>query len=126
MQGLGKTIQIIAFLAWLKETGRSENTHLIIVPSSTLDNWANELEKWCPSLRVIKYYGSQEERKMLRIQYAKNGLQNLFDVMLTTYHVVGATGEEKKMFRVTQMHYVIFDEVNFKEIDLKEPGENDC
>ncbi len=81
--GLGKTIQVIAFLAWLKETDQAEDTHLIIVPASTLDNWANELEKWCPSLRVIKYYGSQEERKLLRIRYAKNGLQN-FDVMLTT------------------------------------------
>lgn len=34
--GLGKTIQIIAFLAYLKVTGQAQNTHLIVVPSSTL------------------------------------------------------------------------------------------
>lgn len=34
--GLGKTIQIIAFLAWLKETAQQEQTHLVVVPSSTL------------------------------------------------------------------------------------------
>lgn len=43
--GLGKTIQVIAFLAYLKERNLARHTHLIIVPSSTLDNWANEIEK---------------------------------------------------------------------------------
>ena len=40
--GLGKTIQTIAFLAHLKETGE-EGPHLIVVPSSTMDNWRKEL-----------------------------------------------------------------------------------
>lgn len=43
--GLGKTIQVIAFLAWMKEAGRAQGTHLIVVPSSTLENWAQELQK---------------------------------------------------------------------------------
>lgn len=43
--GLGKTIQVIAFMAWLKETGQAEGAHLIVVPSSTLENWAQELQK---------------------------------------------------------------------------------
>lgn len=34
--GLGKTIQIIAFLAWLKEANQQQQTHVIVVPSSTL------------------------------------------------------------------------------------------
>lgn len=34
--GLGKTVQIIAFLAYLKLTGQAQNTHLVVVPSSTL------------------------------------------------------------------------------------------
>lgn len=81
--GLGKTIQIIAFLAYLKETNQQKNAQLIVVPSSTLDNWENELTKWCPSLNVVKYYGSQEERKSIRIQWAKNGLRGI-DIVLTT------------------------------------------
>lgn len=44
--GLGKTIQVIAFLAYLKETNQSIATHLIIVPSSTLDNWLLEFERY--------------------------------------------------------------------------------
>lgn len=34
--GLGKTVQVIAFLGYLKEIKAAKNTHLIVVPSSTL------------------------------------------------------------------------------------------
>merc|ERR1719500_1153859 len=39
--GLGKTIQTIAFLAHLKESGE-QGKHLIVVPSSTMENWRIE------------------------------------------------------------------------------------
>lgn len=108
--GLGKTIQVIAFLAYLKENSLAKRTHLIVVPSSTLNNWEQELTKWCPELTVLKYYGSQDERRMMRIPIAKQGLEH--DIMLTTYHMIGASNEEKKMFRVTKFHYVVFDEAH--------------
>ncbi|XP_028136056.1 SWI/SNF-related matrix-associated actin-dependent regulator of chromatin subfamily A containing DEAD/H box 1 homolog [Diabrotica virgifera virgifera] len=109
--GLGKTVQIIAFLAHLKETGAATSTHLVIVPSSTLDNWKNEFARWCPQLRVFMYYGSQDERRQFRIDLSK-GMLAEFDVILTTYTLVGNSSEERKMFRVTRMHYVIFDEAH--------------
>ena len=49
--GLGKTIQTIAFLAHLQERGE-EGPHLIVVPSSTMDNWRKELELWAPDIKV--------------------------------------------------------------------------
>ncbi|XP_075151589.1 SWI/SNF-related, matrix-associated actin-dependent regulator of chromatin, subfamily a, containing DEAD/H box 1 [Haematobia irritans] len=109
--GLGKTIQVIAFLAYLKENRLSKAAHLIVVPSSTLDNWAAEIARWCPSLIVEKYHGSQEERRRMRIRFAKEGFTG-FDVLLTTYHIVSSTPEERKMFRVSKLHYVIFDEAH--------------
>ncbi|CAG9812421.1 unnamed protein product [Phaedon cochleariae] len=109
--GLGKTVQIIAFLAHLKEIGAATSTHLVIVPSSTLDNWKNEFARWCPELRVFMYYGSMEERRQYRFDLAK-GMLSDFDVILTTYTTVGNSPEERKMFRVTRMHYVIFDEAH--------------
>lgn len=127
--GLGKTIQIIAFLAWLKETNQQLQTHVIVVPSSTLGefrlrqiemvikkylflgNWEFELSKWCPGLNVVKYYGSQEERRIMRIQWAREGFEGT-DIILTTYHVIGSSNEDKKMFRVSNFHYVIFDEAH--------------
>merc|ERR1719383_834030 len=60
--GLGKTIQTIAFLAHLKESG-DEGPHLIIVPSSTLENWRKEFDVWAPDLVVQTYWGSQDERR---------------------------------------------------------------
>lgn len=109
--GLGKTIQVIAFLAYLKENNLQKGAHLIVVPSSTLDNWETEIHKWCPSLVVEKYYGNQDERRRMRIRYAKEGFKG-FDVLLTTYHLVSSTPEERKMFRVCKLHYVVFDEAH--------------
>lgn len=111
--GLGKTIQVIAFLAHLKETGCSvyNNPHLIVVPSSTLENWWNEFGKWCPKLKVRQYYGSPEERKMLRHEWITNGFEDT-DIVLTTYSMVSSCYEERKMFRVIPLHYVVFDEAH--------------
>lgn len=121
--GLGKTIQVIAFLAWLKENDLIKHPQLIVVPSSTLDNWDNELRKWCPELIVMKYYGGQDERRMIRIDWAKNGISDV-DVVLTTYHMMGASGEEKKMWRVTQFQYVIFDEAHMLKNMVSQRYEN--
>ncbi|XP_020713027.1 SWI/SNF-related matrix-associated actin-dependent regulator of chromatin subfamily A containing DEAD/H box 1 homolog isoform X2 [Ceratitis capitata] len=109
--GLGKTIQVIAFLAYLKENSLAKGAHLIVVPSSTLDNWEAEISKWCPSLVVEKYHGAQDERRRMRVRYARDGFTG-FDVLLTTYHIVSSTPEECKMFRVCKLHYVIFDEAH--------------
>lgn len=108
--GLGKTIQVVAFLAHLKERNIS-GRHLIVVPASTLENWQNEFERWCPSIKVLLYYGSAEERRNYRIMFSK-GEHRAYDVVLTTYNIVAGTPEERKMFRVTPMHYVVFDEAH--------------
>lgn len=79
--GLGKTIQAIAFLAHLYEKG-IKGPHLITVPSSTLDNWVRELGLWCPSLKVLIYYGSVEDRRHLR-QDILNGLVE-FNIIIST------------------------------------------
>uniref|UniRef100_A0A6P6Y4G1 Chromatin structure-remodeling complex subunit snf21-like n=1 Tax=Dermatophagoides pteronyssinus TaxID=6956 RepID=A0A6P6Y4G1_DERPT len=79
--GLGKTIQTIAFLAYLLEFKRNCGPHLIVVPLSTLPNWANEMQKWCATLRVLQYRGSKEERRSLNLLVARGR----FNVLLTTF-----------------------------------------
>jgi SNF2 family DNA or RNA helicase len=56
--------------------------HLIVVPSSTLENWARELARWAPTLRVAVYAGSKEERRGAR-KSAPGA-----NVVLTSYAVV--------------------------------------
>merc|ERR1719362_1810194 len=82
--GLGKTIQTIAFLAHLKERGDG-GPHLIIVPSSTMENWRKELELWAPDIQIVTYWGSQDERRHLRLQLVQDELD--YDVILTTYNM---------------------------------------
>lgn len=62
MQGLGKTLQTISLLGYLHEYRGINGPHLIIVPKSTLHNWINEIRRWCPVLRPVKFHGNQEER----------------------------------------------------------------
>lgn len=61
-QGLGKTLQTIALLGYLRECRGIKGPHLIIVPKSTLGNWINEFHNWCPSIHVLKFHGNKEER----------------------------------------------------------------
>ena len=56
--GLGKTVQTISFLAWLKLNQPSfTRPHLVVCPSSTLENWKREFECWLPSFKIHLYYG---------------------------------------------------------------------
>ena len=54
--GLGKTCQVVAFLARLMEAGE-RGPHLIVVPASTLENWGREFNTFCPAIPVMAYHG---------------------------------------------------------------------
>lgn len=70
--GLGKTLQSISILAYHYEFLKIQGPHLICVPKSTLSNWMNELNRWCPSLRAIRFHGMKEEREELIEDYFTN------------------------------------------------------
>jgi SWI/SNF-related matrix-associated actin-dependent regulator of chromatin subfamily A member 5 len=60
--GLGKTLQTISLLGYMKHYRNINGPHMILVPKSTLANWMNEFKKWCPSLRTVCLTGDQETR----------------------------------------------------------------
>ena len=70
--GLGKTVQSIAIMAYHYEYRRIQGPHLVCVPKSTMSNWMNELARWCPSLRVLKFHGSREEREYMVDNFLTN------------------------------------------------------
>ncbi|XP_073675086.1 SWI/SNF-related matrix-associated actin-dependent regulator of chromatin subfamily A containing DEAD/H box 1A [Garra rufa] len=105
--GLGKTIQAISFLAHLYEKG-IKGPHLITVPSSTLDNWVRELGLWCPSLKVLIYYGSVEDRKYLR-QDILSGIVD-FNIIVSTYNLTIGNDYDRSLFRKLKLKYAVFDE----------------
>ncbi|KAL0979793.1 hypothetical protein UPYG_G00189740 [Umbra pygmaea] len=105
--GLGKTIQAIAFLARLYQDG-IHGPHLITVPSSTLDNWVRELKLWCPSLKVLVYYGSVEDRQYLRYDILNNQVD--FNVIVSTYNLAIGNDSDRSLFRKLKLKYAVFDE----------------
>lgn len=102
--GLGKTAQVIAFLSHLKKK-RYPGPHLIVVPSSTLENWLREFEKFSPTLKVIPYYGSVDEREELKaVLYEEE-----YDVVVTTYNL--AVGKTDSVFlQSMNFNVIVYDE----------------
>jgi superfamily II DNA or RNA helicase len=78
--GLGKTLQTIAHLAIEKESGRSDDPALVVMPTSLIGNWSRELRKFAPRLKVAVFHGPDRHR-------AERWLSR-FDVVLTTYPVL--------------------------------------
>ncbi|MED6174119.1 putative helicase chr10 [Stylosanthes scabra] len=66
--GLGKTLQAIAFLSYLKVYQLSPGPFLVICPLSVTDGWVSEIVKFAPKLDVFKYVGDKESRRNLRMK----------------------------------------------------------
>lgn len=104
--GLGKTCQVIAFMALLKESSPSVGPHLVVVPSSTLENWLREFQKFCPGIKVQAYYGSQKEREELRYELQDEE----YDVLVTTYTIATGGAADFKYLRHQPFDMIVYDE----------------
>lgn len=105
--GLGKTCQVISFIAHLKEIGE-DGPHLVVVPSSTLENWLREFQKFCPSLVVEPYYGSQSERAEIRD--ALSDPEADFDVIITTYNLACGSAADFSFLKHQRFNVCVYDE----------------
>eukprot|EP00461_Guttulinopsis_vulgaris_P001834 UN01835 len=63
--GLGKTAQTISLLAYLNDIRGVRGKHLIIVPKSTMSNWAREFSRFYPSLNILSLIGTKDERPLI-------------------------------------------------------------
>ncbi|MCB0750779.1 MAG: DEAD/DEAH box helicase, partial [Ignavibacteriae bacterium] len=97
--GLGKTIQSIVLL--LKEKEQNKNyTTLIVAPTSVVFNWIDELDKFAPTINVIKHTGIDRNKE-------DNSAFENYDVVITSYGILLRDFELLKEF---QFHYIILDE----------------
>uniref|UniRef100_A0A0C9RXG4 DNA repair and recombination protein RAD54-like n=1 Tax=Fopius arisanus TaxID=64838 RepID=A0A0C9RXG4_9HYME len=110
--GLGKTVQVIAFLAGLdcsellSDGGRFRGLGptLIICPATLLEQWVDHFHSWYPALRVAtlhqsgSYHGSPSDL----VESLKTG-----GVLLTSYSGVIRNSDLLIPFK---WHYVILDE----------------
>ncbi|MBK1897009.1 DEAD/DEAH box helicase [Chryseobacterium paridis] len=96
--GLGKTVQIIAFILHQREK-YGAITNLIIVPTSLLFNWQEEIEKFAPSLNVLLHYGPDRLK-------AAHHFSN-YEVILTSY---GMLLSDIKFLKSFHFNYIFLDE----------------
>jgi superfamily II DNA or RNA helicase len=61
--GLGKTMQLLAFLLRRKDDARRDaRPALLIAPTSVVGNWEREVERFAPSLDVVRHYGASRAK----------------------------------------------------------------
>jgi len=106
--GLGKTIQTLALLLSLKEARNGNilnevnsmgHTSLIVVPTSLVHNWINELVRFTPSLTYYTHSGPSRTKNIADIIK--------YDVVITTYGIVR---NDIDLLKEVSFKYVILDE----------------
>ncbi|MEC5165127.1 SNF2 family DNA or RNA helicase [Flavobacterium sp. PL11] len=97
--GLGKTLQTIAFLQHLKISNPKSEPSLIIAPTSLIFNWRNEIEKFCPSLKMLTFTGAS------RLENKDNFTK--YDLIISTY---GSLLNDIEFLKDFKFNYVILDE----------------
>ena len=82
--GLGKTIQVLALLlAQAEKTDGGQRPSLLVAPASLLANWAEEIERFAPSLNARIVHPSAMTAEQVR-QVTLDDLQGL-DLAITSY-----------------------------------------
>lgn len=104
--GLGKTCQVISFLSHLYEKG-IKGPHLVVVPSSTIENWLREFQNFSPKLSVKPYYANQNERAYIREQLEVE--RDSINVVVTTYTIAKAK-VDAKFLRDMDFCVCVYDE----------------
>lgn len=110
--GLGKTLQTISFLSYLKHHREIYGPHLVVVPKSTLQNWAREFAKWAPDFNIATLGGTKDERQ----ETIQTRLITMdFEVCITTYEICLI---EKSALKKMSFAYIVIDEAHrIKNVD---------
>ncbi|KAJ9050328.1 DNA-dependent ATPase fun30 [Entomophthora muscae] len=108
--GLGKTCQVITMIGRLIEEG-TKGPHLVVVPSSVFDNWLNEFERFCPTISVLPYRGSQKERADIYDDFTRNRLPE-YDVVVSSYNLISSNTTDRKFMKKMKFRTLILDEAH--------------
>jgi superfamily II DNA or RNA helicase len=97
--GLGKTIQVLSFVQKLKSMDSLHKPILVVLPTSLLGNWKDEIEKFTPDLTYLTLYGLDRERLYENI--------SRYDMVLTSYQTAQRDREKLSDF---EFSYIVLDE----------------
>ncbi|KAJ4353856.1 putative DNA helicase ino80 [Didymosphaeria variabile] len=109
--GLGKTVQSISVMAYLAEKHNYWGPFLVIAPASTLHNWQQEIARFVPAFKVIPYWGTAGDRKILRKYWDRKhrvyDRESQMHVLVTSYQLVV---QDAQYFQKMHWQYMILDE----------------
>ena len=108
--GLGKTVQAIALMSYVAEKMGVWGPFLVLAPSSVVQQWHFELQRFCPTLKSILYWGESSQRVKLRKLWLKEttGLQtSSLHVVVISYTLFI---QEHTYFHRKEWAFLILDE----------------
>jgi SNF2 family DNA or RNA helicase len=105
--GLGKTLQVIAFI--LSERISDPAPSIVVAPTSLLYNWAEEVAKFAPGLKVVIIDGQLDERKLI-LEDIKDA-----DIVITSY---GLMRRDVELYSKKKFKYCFIDEAQ----NIKNPN----
>ncbi|TVP82245.1 MAG: hypothetical protein EA353_00705, partial [Puniceicoccaceae bacterium] len=97
--GLGKTLQTIACLLAEHQAGGLDRPSLIVAPTSLLDNWQSEIERFAPDLTTRIYHGPDRQAVMDTLPDGA--------IVITTYAVLR---NDVEVLKTQDWAYLIVDE----------------
>ena len=103
--GLGKTIQTVGLMA-----GNPVAKTLIILPTSLVDQWEKEINKYFPDKQIYKHYGNRKAINLLEL------FANPYDICISTYGNIFT--KEKSGDKQTVLHKVKWDRIILDEAHI--------
>ncbi len=103
--GLGKTLQTLAAVAWAKEQGRLEHPVLVVAPTSVVPNWAREVARFTPGLRVATVEETRSRRGTELAEHVAGA-----DVVVTSYALFRI---EFEAYEAVPWSALVLDEAQF-------------
>lgn len=96
--GLGKSIQIIAFVLTQRKKVK-QNTNLLVVPSTLVFNWQQELERFAPDIKLHIVHGANRDKHTEEFDQ--------YEIILTTY---GTLISDIRFLKDYHFNYIFLDE----------------